>query len=374
MAIRYGLVLAILVVSDTLITSARAAEPAGAANRSSASKDSSAKLPAGKPAADYESIRSGQTRYDWKWLASRFDKDNDSVISADEFPGSSAQFTRLDRNWDGKLTADDLDWSPKSPITGQKETAFALFKTVDKNSDGRLNREEWAALFDRYAEDKDFLQSDDLERLMYVSRVIKSQKERDGRIKRQRQDHSTGRRGHIVPKPGELAPDFTLQSPDGKTTVTLSSYRGKQPVVLVFGCFTCGNYRTYSEPLEAMYKQYKDKVAFVRVYASEAHPTDDGPVSEVNRTAGILIKQPTTLEERCSVAQRCTTSLHIETPLVVDGIDNRVGKAYGCWPDRLYIVDREGKIAYTGGPGPFAFNPRELEQSLILMMLEGASK
>ena len=34
-------------------------------------------------------------------------------------------------------------------------------------------------------------------------------------------------------KVGEAAPDFTLQDQDGKT-VTLSSYQGKQPVVLVF--------------------------------------------------------------------------------------------------------------------------------------------
>ena len=34
-------------------------------------------------------------------------------------------------------------------------------------------------------------------------------------------------------KVGEAAPDFTLSNQDGQP-VTLSSYRGKQPVVLVF--------------------------------------------------------------------------------------------------------------------------------------------
>ena len=37
---------------------------------------------------------------------------------------------------------------------------------------------------------------------------------------------------------GELAPDFTLPTPDHKTDVTLSSFRGRQPVVLVFGSYT----------------------------------------------------------------------------------------------------------------------------------------
>lgn len=37
---------------------------------------------------------------------------------------------------------------------------------------------------------------------------------------------------------GELAPDFTLPTTDHKADVTLSSFRGRQPVVLVFGSYT----------------------------------------------------------------------------------------------------------------------------------------
>jgi hypothetical protein len=39
-------------------------------------------------------------------------------------------------------------------------------------------------------------------------------------------------------KVGDDAPDFTLKSPDGGQTVTLSDYRGKRPVALVFGSYT----------------------------------------------------------------------------------------------------------------------------------------
>jgi hypothetical protein len=39
-------------------------------------------------------------------------------------------------------------------------------------------------------------------------------------------------------KEGDVAPDFTLSSHDHKRQVTLSSSRGKQPVVLVFGSYT----------------------------------------------------------------------------------------------------------------------------------------
>jgi hypothetical protein len=37
---------------------------------------------------------------------------------------------------------------------------------------------------------------------------------------------------------GDRAPDFTLPTTDRRATVTLSSFRGEQPVVLVFGSYT----------------------------------------------------------------------------------------------------------------------------------------
>jgi hypothetical protein len=37
---------------------------------------------------------------------------------------------------------------------------------------------------------------------------------------------------------GDLAPEFTLATVDRKSQVQLSAFRGKQPVVLVFGSYT----------------------------------------------------------------------------------------------------------------------------------------
>jgi hypothetical protein len=39
-------------------------------------------------------------------------------------------------------------------------------------------------------------------------------------------------------KVGDLAPDFSLASADGKTQLRLSELRGRSPVVLVFGSYT----------------------------------------------------------------------------------------------------------------------------------------
>jgi hypothetical protein len=39
-------------------------------------------------------------------------------------------------------------------------------------------------------------------------------------------------------EPGRMAPDFTLLTTDKARRVTLSSFRGSRPVVLVFGSYT----------------------------------------------------------------------------------------------------------------------------------------
>jgi type I thyroxine 5'-deiodinase len=57
-------------------------------------------------------------------------------------------------------------------------------------------------------------------------------------------------------------------------------------------------------------------------------------------------------------------NLGIELPAVVDEPDNRTERAYTGWPDRLYLIDRDGRVAYKSRPGPFGFEPSELEAAL----------
>ena len=54
--------------------------------------------------------------------------------------------------------------------------------------------------------------------------------------------------------------------------------------------------------------------------------------------------------------------------MVVDAMDDAVTRMYSGMPSRLYLIDRNGKIAYKGGRGPFGFKPEELEHSLILLL------
>lgn len=45
-------------------------------------------------------------------------------------------------------------------------------------------------------------------------------------------------------------------------------------------------------------------------------------------------------------------------------MQNSAERAYTGWPDRLYLIDREGRIAFKSPPGPYGFQPSELEKAL----------
>ncbi len=106
-------------------------------------------------------------------------------------------------------------------------------------------------------------------------------------------------------------------------------------------------------------------MAFFVVYIKEAHP-EDGWVVSSNRQAGIAVKDPTSDDERVQLGQTCALRLSIRMPVLLDAIGDRVARAYGAWPDRLYLVGMDGRIAWQGGPGPFGFKPDDLEAAIIL--------
>ena len=102
---------------------------------------------------------------------------------------------------------------------------------------------------------------------------------------------------------------------------------------------------------------------FLLVYIREAHP-EEGWILPENRRSGVAVHEPTTGEERRQVAASCAVDLHVSMPMVFDGVDNAVAAAYGGWPDRLYLIGPDGRIAFQGGEGPFGFLPQELDRAI----------
>lgn len=121
--------------------------------------------------------------------------------------------------------------------------------------------------------------------------------------------------------------------------------------------------------MEEIHQKYRDQVEFLAVYVREAHPTDGWRMPS-NDKAGISFAQPRMMDERVTLAKKCCSSLEITMPVLVDDLNDRVGHAYSGMPDRLYVIDRAGRVAYKGGRGPFGFKVREMEQSLLMLLTD----
>jgi hypothetical protein len=273
-----------------------------------------------------------QKRYTWEWLASRYGVDPlNGSISRKQFRGSDAWFARLDRDKNGVITYSDLDWSEgkqeqaANPIDLLKgNDASCAVKPADMPSRPVLIRSFFAG-------------------------EIGSMNE--------------------GPKLNDQAPRFTLKTVDGKASVELDKLIGAKPLVLVFGSFTCGRFRSQYAAVEELKQRYGGQLEFLAVYVREAHPTD-GWRMQSNDDSGISLKQPCNEGERVTVAQRCCGKLKMSMPMVVDAMDDRVGHAYSGMLNRLYLIDRKGRIAYKSGRGPFGFKPDELEKSLLILLLD----
>lgn len=86
----------------------------------------------------------------------------------------------------------------------------------------------------------------------------------------------------------------------------------------------------------------------------------------------VVFASPKSADERAEIAGSCVRKLGIKFPAVIDGFDNLTEISYTGWPDRLYLIDRDGKVAYKSKPGPFGFKPDELRAALEQMKLRAS--
>lgn len=74
----------------------------------------------------------------------------------------------------------------------------------------------------------------------------------------------------------------------------------------------------------------------------------------------VCYAQPKTLEQRVYIANDFIKRYKYPVPFGIDDMTNAAEAAYSAWPERLYIIDQYGHIAYRGGNGPFKYDPKEV--------------
>ena len=86
----------------------------------------------------------------------------------------------------------------------------------------------------------------------------------------------------------------------------------------------------------------------------------------------LIVNDPKTLAERRDVAREFAKQFQAKIPILVDPMDDAFNKAFAAWPDRIYVLDAAGKVAYKGGVGPGGFHVDEVPP--VLKRLLGEKK
>ena len=56
--------------------------------------------------------------------------------------------------------------------------------------------------------------------------------------------------------------------------------------------------------------------------------------------------------------------MQIQSPMLIEGIDNGVDDAYGAAPVRQYVIGKDGKVTYHGGGGPHFLDLDDWEEAI----------
>ena len=157
------------------------------------------------------------------------------------------------------------------------------------------------------------------------------------------------------PKPGQQAPDFTLEDVGGGK-VHAAELWAKKPTVVISGSYSCPFFRRNAGPLKALARDFGARVNFLFLYTLEVHPSDaPSPYSAIpftpveNQNEGIAIPQAGTFPARLATARRCRDALGLTSTVAVDTMDNATWKAYGGSMNCAYLIGTDGKVLVKQG-------------------------
>jgi len=124
--------------------------------------------------------------------------------------------------------------------------------------------------------------------------------------------------------------------------------------------------------MERLYKEYRDVAEFRLVYINEAHAADSSWPVQYAKEKGI--NDAENLVDRCTTAKMLMDEKALTIPCLVDSMENKVNKAYSAWPDRIFLIRTDGRLAVAAARGPFGYKPAlvEVENWLKTFRADGA--
>ncbi len=305
----------------------------------------------------------------------RYDRNRDGKVIADELP-SKATFARFDLDKDGAITmAEYQKVSGKAAAGGEAVTPSrglssqieSMIKSVDKNADGQITKEEanGAAWFTRLDQDGDGVVS--AAELTLMRRIVAAGAGSAGKKSAAQvpaitaEDVKKVTSGPEILKPGEVGigrmiDDVKFRTLDGKE-LSLGSFKDRKGLVIVMTSATCPVSKRYLPSVAKLAAELKDQgLGLLLVNALVSEKPED--IRSQLAAAGVTAPYVHDTDKKLSLAlgARTTTEVFLLDPartLVYRGaLDDQYGINYNLdAPKHSYL--RDAVAALLRGEKPF---------------------
>lgn len=148
-------------------------------------------------------------------------------------------------------------------------------------------------------------------------------------------------------KVGAAAPEFEALTLDGEI-VRLHDLRGKRHVVIMTGAVTSPMCAFEAPALQQLQQEFDARgVSFFLLYTRESHPAENYGAHR-------------SFEQKLAYARDLQRLEDIRVHILVDHLDGRIHRAYGVWPNALFVIHKDGRLIFRSNMA----NHRELKQFL----------
>jgi len=154
--------------------------------------------------------------------------------------------------------------------------------------------------------------------------------------------------GDTMPaKVGVAAPDFEVATLDG-SVVRLADFRDKRHVVVMTGAVTSPMCAFEVPKFNRLQEEFDgEEISFFLLYTRESHPAENYSAHQ-------------SFEQKLSYARDLQRLEKVQLPILVDHLDGRIHRAYGVWPNALFVIHKDGRLVFRSNMA----NHRELREFL----------
>ncbi len=146
---------------------------------------------------------------------------------------------------------------------------------------------------------------------------------------------------------GFAAPEFAAASLDG-SVVRLADFRGRRHVVIMTGAVTSPMCAFEVAEFNRLQQEFAGaEISFFLLYTRESHPAENYPAHR-------------SFEQKLACARDLQRLEGVEFPILVDHLDGRIHRAYGVWPNALFVIHKDGRLVFRSNMA----NHRELREFL----------